>query len=70
MAADKKVLNFAKLQGYDGVRLLGEWHDYDAYEPVFDGGVADVGPPLMILVKGETIRMSTPEEGYQQIDGK
>jgi len=36
---------------------------------VFDGDTAYVGPPLMILVKGETIRMSTPEEGYQQIDG-
>lgn len=62
------VKEFAKEQGYDDALPLGKWRGYDAYEPVFEGGIAYVGPPLMILVKGETIRMSTPEEGYQQID--
>lgn len=65
-----RVVKFAKSEGYGDALPLGKWHGYDAYEPVFDGGTAYVGPPLMILVKGETIRMSTPEEGYQQIDGK
>jgi hypothetical protein len=64
------VKEFAREQGYDDAISLGKWRGFDAYEPVFDGDVAYVGPPLMILVKGETIRMSTPEEGYQQIDGK
>ena len=66
-----KVKEFAKKQGYDDALPLGKWRGFDCYEPVFRGGdVGYVGPPLMILVKGETIRMSTPEEGYQQIDGK
>ena len=64
------VKEFAREQGYDDAISLGKWRGFDAYEPVFDGDVAYVGPPLMILVKGETIRMSTPEEGYQQIEGK
>lgn len=70
MAVDD-VKAFARAQGYDDIALIGKWHGYDAYEPLYDGEEAvPTGPPLMILVKGETIRMSTPEEGYQQIDGK
>ena len=65
-----RVVKFAKSEGYGDALPLGKWRGYDAYEPVFDGGISYVGPPLMILVKGETIRMSTPEEGYQQIDGE
>ena len=66
-----KIIAFAKENGYDGVEPLGKWRGYDAYEPVFDGGeegeLAYVGPPLMILVKGDKIRMSTVEEAYEQI---
>lgn len=65
-----KIIAFAKKNGYDGVLPLGKWKEYDAYEPIFDGkddNVACVGPPLMILVKGDEIRMSTVEEAYQQI---
>jgi hypothetical protein len=64
------VKEFAREQGYDDAISLGKWRGFDAYEPVFDGDVAYVGPPLMILVKGKAIRMSTPEEAYQQMDGK
>jgi hypothetical protein len=64
------VKEFAKKQGYVDALPLGKWHGYDAYEPVFDGDIAYVGPPLMILAKGNEMRMSTPEEGYQQMDGK
>ena len=67
----KKIVAFAKENGYDGVVPLGRWKEYDAYEPTFDGtsekNLAFVGPPLMILVKGEEIRMSTVEEAFEQI---
>ena len=66
-----KIIAFAKENGYDGVKPLGKWREFDAYEPTFDGkedDLACVGPPLMILVAGEKIRMSTIEEAYQQID--
>lgn len=67
-----KVIAFAKKQGYDGVSPLGKWREYDAYEPTFEGTNEDtpafVGPPLMILVKENEIRMSTVEEAFQQMD--
>lgn len=68
----EKIIAFAKEQGYDGIAPLGKWREYDAYEPTFKGtdeeNPAIVGPPLMILVKGEDIRMSTVEEAYAQMD--
>lgn len=68
----KEIIAFAKKQGYDGISPLGKWRGYDAYEPTFNGTdeetPAFVGPPLMILVKGNEIRMSTVEEAYAQID--
>lgn len=67
-----EIIAFAKKQGYDGISPLGKWREYDAYEPTFKGTneetPAIVGPPLMILVKGNEIRMSTVEEAYAQID--
>lgn len=67
-----KILEFAKKQGYDGVEPLGQWRGYDIFEPTFDQASEEepaiVGPPLMIMVQGETIRMSTEEESFEQID--
>ena len=65
------VLEFAKKQGYDGVKPLGQWRGYDIFEPTFDQSSEEepaiVGPPLTIMVQGETIRMSTEKESFQQI---
>lgn len=70
--SNKEIVAFAKKNGYDGVLPLGKWREYDAYEPTFDDSTEEepsfVGPPLMILVKGDEIRMSTEEEAYQQIE--
>lgn len=63
-----KVLAFAREQGYADIIPLGKWRGFDCYEPIFDGGVSYVGPPLLVLVKGEEMRMSTPDEAFQQID--
>ena len=68
----KEIVAFAKKNGYDDALPLGKWREYDAYEPVFEGSTdeepAYVGPPLLILVKGDEIRMSTEEEAYQQLE--
>ena len=62
------VVSFAKQHGYDNAIYLGKWKDYDAYEPVFDGAdVSFVGLPYIILAKGDTVRMSTSEEAFEQI---
>ena len=67
-----KIIAFAKKEGYDGVEPLGKWREYDCYEPFFDGSTEDepaiVGPPLIILVIGNEIRMSTEEEAFQQME--
>ena len=61
-----KVKEFAKKQGYDDVIYLREWNGFKVYEPVFEGeGVAYIGPPLVVLVKGENIRMSSVEEAFE-----
>lgn len=68
----EKVTAFARAQGYDGALPLGTWRGYEVYEPTFAGESEDdffpIGPPLVILVQGETIRMSTVEEAFQHID--
>lgn len=66
----EKNLQFAKQNGYNDVIYLAKWRGFDCYEPVFSdsGEFSIIGLPLMIMVKGETIRMSTPEESLQQID--
>lgn len=73
MITKEQIIEFAKKEGYDGVLPLGKWKGYDCYEPFFENATeeepAEVGPPLMIMVKGDEIRMSTEEEAYEQIEG-
>jgi len=64
-----EIINYAKAQGYDSAEYLCEWQGYDVYEPFYDGDeTKHLGVPLVILVHGETIRMSTEEEAYKQLD--
>lgn len=64
----QKVIDFARKHGYDNVKPLDPWREYEVYEPVFTGNdVVCIGLPLIILIKDETIRMSTGEEALQQI---
>ena len=69
---ERDILRFAKENGYDGIEPLGTWRGFDVYEPVCDTtneeAPAMAGPPLVILVQGDTVRMSTEEEAYQQLD--
>jgi len=64
-----KIIAFAKKNGYETAEKLNDWNGYECYEPIMDSNkVSAIGPPLLILVKGESIRMSTVEEAFQQID--
>lgn len=64
----EQVKQFATINGYKDVEPLGEWRGYEIYEPILSRDkTCFIGPPLMIMVKGDTIRMSTPEEGMEQI---
>lgn len=65
----EKIKTFAKEQGYDNAVYLGKWRGYDVYEPVFNGDeVSIVGLPLIILVKGDVVRMSTVDEAFEQLN--
>lgn len=65
----EKIKQFAKEHGYVTVERLKDWNGYECYEPIMDRKeIAEIGPPLLILVKGDTIRMSTVEEAFQQMD--
>jgi len=57
-----RIVAFAKEQGYDSASSIGKWKGYDIYEPLFKGDqVSFVGLPLMIMARGDIIRMSTGE---------
>ena len=63
------ITKFAKKQGYSSVKELKPWNGYKVYEPVFDDdSIAFIGLPLVILVKGQKIRLSTPDEALKMID--
>lgn len=68
----QNIIEFAKLQGYDDIAPLGKWRGYDCYEPIFAASDEDcpaaTGLPLLILVKDGTIRMSTEEEAFAQME--
>ena len=64
----KQVISFAQRNGYETVEKLNNWNGYECYEPIMDSKKeTELGPPLMILVKGDKIRMSTPDEAFQQL---
>ena len=67
-----KVLEFAKENGYRSLGKKDFWNGYDIYEPLFnyprEGAVYRTGPPLVILVEGNKIRMSTVKECFEYLD--
>lgn len=65
----ENVVAFAKENGYDGAEVLGTWNGFDVWEPTFDGtDPVCVGLPLVILVNGDEMRMSTPEEAMDILE--
>ena len=67
---EKKIQEFAVANGYEAAVYQKEWNGYQCYEPVFslDEPVSYIGLPLMILVKGENIRMSTADEAMELLE--
>lgn len=46
-----------------------EWNGYTVYEPVYSTKVC-IGFPLIVLVKGEEVRISTNKESIEYLDQK
>lgn len=62
------IILFAKQNGYETAVKADDWNGYECYEPVMKKNeLSHIGPPLVILVKDNTIRMSTVEEAFQRI---
>lgn len=66
MATLRKVIAFAKRNGYSDAEYQGSWNGFDVYQPVTfaDRSPAFTGPPLKIFVEGNNIRMSTVKEAF------
>ena len=62
-----KVKQFAIKQGYNDIKKLENWNGYEVYEPIM-GEDAIIGIPLVIMVKGNNIRMSSIEEAFRYMD--
>lgn len=62
-----KVKQFAIKQGYSEIKKLENWNGYEVYEPIM-GEDAIIGIPLVIMVKGNNIRMSSIEEAFRYMD--
>ena len=63
----EQVISFARNNNYVDVEFLNNWRGYDVYQPIGDEGLI-VGPPWIILVKDNEIRMSTKKEAFDYID--
>lgn len=42
----------------------GRWGGFEVWTPIWDGEPPCIGPPAYILVRGESIRLTEPDEGY------
>ena len=65
---NKKVLKFAKENGYKGAEKKISWNGYEVYEPIYGKRAAHTGYPLVILLKGDEIRLSTEAESLEILD--
>lgn len=69
MTPPPAVVEFAKDNGYDNAKYLGEWQNYKVFEPTFNDSEENfVGYPLSILVKDKEIRFTTEEECFKVLD--
>lgn len=69
LATPSEITEFARNNGYDNARFLGEWHTYKVYEPVFnDKNRHYVGYPLSILKKNQKIRFTTEKECFEVLN--
>lgn len=61
-----EILQFAQKIGYDGFQFHCKWNSWDCYEPIMNANeVSYVGYLLVVMVKGDEIRVSTDEESLK-----
>ena len=65
---NESVLEFARKNGYQDVKYIGEWQGYKVYDTIYDDEVAYIGLPFFILEKDSKLRMTTPDECFDVLD--
>lgn len=59
------IIDYAKKQGYETAEFLRDWRGYKVFSAIYNSKEnCCVGLPYIILVKGEEIRLSTPDECF------
>lgn len=58
---------FAVMNGYPQIMKAKNWRGYEVYEPVFFEPMY-IGLPLIILVKGDSIRLSSVDEAFAYLE--
>ena len=64
---DKKVLEVIKALNADRAKRGADFKGYEVYIPVYSGEVT-VGFPLVVMKKGDEVRLSTEEESLEYLD--
>ena len=68
----EQVIAFARSQGYYTAEYDRKWNGYYVYQPLFraqlEGKNLKLGPPFVILMKGDELRMSTVKEAFEFLD--
>ena len=50
----------------DGMERKENWRGMEVYDPVYDRPVS-IGYPFVVFVKGDEVRLSTPEEAMEYL---
>lgn len=50
----------------DSYKRGKDWNGYEVYEPIHNKPIF-LGPPLVVLVKNNEVRISTPEESFEYL---
>ncbi len=63
------IQKFAKENGYDEAKYIGEWKGYKVFNPIIKSDKPlCIGYPLKILQKGQKLRLSTIGESFELLD--
>ena len=63
----KSLEQFKKEMGAKSLRGPITWNGYEVYIPEYNGS-PKIGPPLVILKKGDKVRISTYDEAFDFLD--
>lgn len=67
ISMDERVLAELKKLGTTDAERAPDFNGYEVFKPVYRQDVA-IGLPLIVLKKGDEVRISTPDEAFAFLD--